>query len=99
LTARADGATLLGRVYQNFTEVATSPDGLLSGAVRRSNPQDVPMLNLFVGVTWQPPRYPNLHLSAGYEYEYWWNVGRLSTAASRAEWSEQGILLRAGFNY
>jgi hypothetical protein len=102
LMVRADGATLLGRVQQDFLEVSTSPGpagGLLTGETRRSNPQDVPMLNVFLGVTWQPPRYPYLHLSAGYEYEYWWNVGRLSTSTSRGEWSEQGILMRAGFNF
>jgi hypothetical protein len=114
LTMRADGATLLGRVQQDFLEIATPslPLGFLTatspmrpagaqqtGETRESNPQDVPMLNVFLGVTWQPPRYPSLHVSVGYEYEYWWNVGRLSTAMSRGEWSEQGILLRAGFNF
>ena len=99
LVARADGATLLGRIQQNFQEVATSPTGLAYGAVRRSESQDVPMLNFFCGVTWQPPRYPYCHLAVGYEYEYWWNVGRNSNTTSRGEWSEQGILLRAGFNF
>jgi hypothetical protein len=102
LTARADAATLLGRVRQDFLEISTTPGpggALLAGETRRSNPQDVPMLDVFLGVTWQPPRYPNLHLCGGYEYEYWWNVGRLSTAASRGEWNSQGILLRAAFNF
>jgi hypothetical protein len=33
-------------------------------------------------------------------YEYWWNVGRESnTLDSRGELSDQGILLRAEFNF
>jgi hypothetical protein len=99
LVARADGATLLGRLQQNFEEVVTSPGGLLFGAVRRSESQDVPTLNFFVGVNWQPPRYPRWSFAAGYEYEYWWNVGRNSNTTSRGELSDQGILLRAAFNY
>jgi hypothetical protein len=100
--ARADGATLLGRVDQDFLEVntTTGPGGPFgTGETRRSNPQSVPMLHVFLGVTWQPPQYPNWRLSAGYEYEYWWNVGRLSTGTSRGEWSEQGFLMSAAFNF
>jgi hypothetical protein len=102
LTLRADGATLLGRVQQDFLEVTTTPGPggtLLAGETRRSNPQDVPMVNVFLGATWQPPAWPSLSFSAGYVYEYWWNVGRISTATSRGELSQQGVLLRAGFNY
>jgi hypothetical protein len=102
LTARADGATLLGRIHQDFLEVSTvsGPSGaLVTGETRRANSQDVPMLRIFLGTTWQPPRYPMVHLSVGYEYEYWWNVARLSNGISRGEWGEHGILLRAAFNY
>jgi hypothetical protein len=102
LTLRADGATLLGRVHQDFLEVSAiaGPAGaLLRGETRESQPQDVPALSIFLGATWQPPARPNLAFSAGYVYEYLWNVGRISTATSRGEWSVQGILLRAGFNY
>ena len=102
LTARADGATLLGRVHQDFLEFSTSPGptgSLLFGETRRSNPQDVPMLNVFAGLTWEPRRYPDLCLSVGYQIEYWWNAGRLSTGASRGEWGDQGIVVRAGLNF
>jgi hypothetical protein len=97
-----DGATLLGRIRQNFFEelASTGPDGLLlTGNTRESVSQDVPIIRTFFGLTWQPPRYPLARLSAGYEYEYWWNAGRNSSTFSRAELSDQGILLRAEFNY
>jgi hypothetical protein len=99
---RADGAILLGRIHQDFLEVSTATGpggGLLTGETRRANPQDVPTLNVFLGVTWQPPQYPCLKLSLGYEYEYWWDVARLSTGASRGELSEQGFVVSAGINF
>ena len=99
---RADGATLLGRVHQDFLEVTTTPGAggtVLAGETRRSNPQTVPTLNIFLGAVWLPPAWPSLSLSAGYSYEYWWNAGRISTSTSRGEWSQQGIVLRAGLNF
>jgi len=102
LVARAEGATLLGRVQQDFLEFSTLPGpggALLIGETRRSNPQSVPTLNVFLGINWQPPRYSALLLSAGYEYEYWWSVGRLSTTTSRGEMSNQGVLLKAEFRF
>lgn len=102
LVARVDGATFLGQTHQRFEEASTltGPGGVqLIGENNRGNPQTVPTLGVFLGVNWQPPHYPNLSLSAGYEYEYWWNAGRLSTTMSRGEWNDQGILLRAGLNF
>jgi hypothetical protein len=99
---RTDAATLLGRVHQHFAEESTltGPGGqLLCGQSTRSNPQSVPEVNAFLGIGWQPPSYPYFNIAVGYEYEYWWNVGRLSTGSSRGEWSEQGISMRAGFNF
>lgn len=97
-----DGATLLGRTVQRYQEVSTTlgPDGLpLVGATKESNPQTVPIVSIFLGVAWQPPRFPRFRGSVGYEYEYWWNVGRISNISPRADMSDQGVLLRAEFNF
>jgi len=102
LVGRVDAATLLGRVNQGFSEESTTPapgGELLSGTTRQSNPQDVPEVNAFLGVGWRPPEYPTMRLELGYQYEYWWNVGRLSTTNSRGEVSDQGVVLRVEFNY
>jgi hypothetical protein len=99
---RVDGATILGRVRQNFFEASTTPGPngqLLAANTRQSVSQDVPILNAFVGFSWQPPSYAYLLLYAGYEYEYWWNIGRNSDTQSRGELSDQGIVLRAEFNF
>jgi hypothetical protein len=98
----ADGATLLGRTVQHYQEVSTTlgPDGLpLVGERKESNPQTIPIVSIFLGLAWQPPRCHSFRFSIGYEYEYWWNVGRISTSTPRGEMSDQGVLLRAEFNY
>jgi hypothetical protein len=104
LVGRIDGAYLLGRTRQVFSEETTTlgPDGQpLAGAVRFGDPTAVPILNLQLGLGWQPPEHPYTHFFLGYEYEYWWNAARLATSAppSRGELSDQGIVLRAEFNF
>jgi hypothetical protein len=98
----ADGATLLGRTVQHYQATSTllGPGGQpLVGLTTESNPQTVPVLSFFSGVAWQPPRFPSLRFSVGYNYEYWWNVGRISTGIPRAEMSDQRVLLRGEFNF
>jgi hypothetical protein len=102
LVCWADGATLLGRTQQHYQEVSTilGPSGLpLLGETRETNPQTIPVLSVFLGLAWQPPRFRHVRFSAGYEYEYWWSVGRISTSTPRGEMSDQGVLLRAEFNF
>jgi hypothetical protein len=96
LIGRADGALHLGRLRQGFSEASTTS---LVGETRTSTTQAVPMLNTQAGIGWNPPAYPQLQLFLGYEYEYWWNVGRDSLTTSRGELSDQGIFLRAQFNF
>ena len=40
-----------------------------------------------------------MHFFLGYQFEYWWNVGRLSTSFARGELEDQGVVLRAEFNF
>jgi hypothetical protein len=102
LVGWVDGATLLGRIRQNFFEESTklgANDQLQTGNTRRSVSQDVPSIRAFFGLSWQPPPCRSVHVSVGYEYEYWWNVGRDSGTTSRGELSDQGVLLRAEINF
>jgi hypothetical protein len=96
LVGRADGALHLGRLRQRFSEASTTS---LVGETRTSSSQAVPMLNTQAGIGWNPPAYPHLQFFLGYEYEYWWNVGRDSRTTSRGEMFDQGIFLRAQFNF
>jgi hypothetical protein len=101
--AGVDVASLIGRVRQGFFETSTTTDvngQFLTGESRNSGSQAVPVINFQVGLNWQPPQLPNLSFFGGYVYEYWWNVGRLSTTPdSRATMKNQGIMVRAAFNY
>jgi hypothetical protein len=97
-----DAATMLGRLRQNLFEASTTlgPGGQpLSGNTRLSVSQDVPMVNTFAGLRWQPPGYTASCLFLGFQYEYWWNVGRNSETTSRGELSDQGLVLRAEINF
>jgi hypothetical protein len=62
------------------------------------------MLSGFLGLDWQPPRYPHVDILLGYTAEYWWNVGRLSdpdiyNGQSAGEVGLHGALLRLEYNY
>jgi hypothetical protein len=102
LVGRIDGASVVGRTSQIFAEDTTTlgPTGQpLAGAVRFGNTQTIPTLNFQVGLGWEPPGSPYTHFFLGYEYEYWWDAARLSTGSSRGEMVNQGLLLRAEFNF
>jgi hypothetical protein len=101
LVGRIDGASVVGRTSQVFAEevIPGATGGPLAGAFRRGNTQTLPTLNFQVGLGWEPPAYPHTHLFLGYEYEYWWDAARLSVSTSRGEMVNQGLLLRAEFNF
>jgi hypothetical protein len=95
LVASVEGASLVGHTRQVFFE-----DTVLGpGQDRLANWQTVPVLNLQVGLGWEPPGLAHSHFFLGYEYEYWWDAGRLSNTFSRGEMSDQGVLFRAEINF
>jgi Legionella pneumophila major outer membrane protein precursor len=100
LVGKADVSTLLGRLRQGFFEEAVGPDGgPVRGETRVSSSQDVPTVTALLGFGWQPPACPNTRFFLGYQYEYWWNVGRLSSTNSRGELGDQGPVLRAEIGF
>jgi hypothetical protein len=102
LVGRVDGWINLGRLDQTFVEQSTILDasGLpLTGRTVEHKVQAVPELDLEAGLRWERPGWHHTYLFAGYQFEYWWNVGRNSDTASRGTVYDQGILLRAEFNF
>jgi hypothetical protein len=102
LVGRLDGATLLGRIRQGFFEQFTILDvnGQFIGAESRlSGSQDVPILNFEAGVAYRPPEMPQTQVFLGYDYEEWWNVGKVSNQGTAAHLGVQGVLLRMTINY
>jgi hypothetical protein len=100
VVARSDIATLFGRIRQGFCEKATArgPDGQpLTGTTNVSSSMTVPTVAGQIGLGWQP--HPDIRFFAGYQAEYWWNVGRLSTSGSRGELAGQGIVLQGEYHF
>ena len=101
LMLTADGSAVVGRNNQGYFERSV---GGAQGAALLANTQTVPALNAFAGLTWQPPEHPRLRATLGYEFDYWWGVGRLSSVGAAlptpdAEMGNQGIVFRVDFNY
>jgi hypothetical protein len=99
---RVDCATVLGRIRQGFFETSTTtgPGGqFLSGETRISGSQDVPLVNVQVGLSWNPPIRPCTQLFLGYNYEHWWNIGKVSNFGTAGELTDQGLLLRLAINF
>lgn len=103
ILARGDIASMLGRINQRVSESAldaTNPIGVSFGQTAVGSSQTTPAISLLFGVDWQPPQWNFIHCSAGYQYEYWFNVGRFSLIPqSRGELQLQGFVGRIEFNY
>jgi hypothetical protein len=98
LFSRLDGAVLVGRIHQGFEETALRGDGtLVGGATLIRESQAVPTLGLQAGLSWVPPASQFCRFTLGYQYQYWWYLGRAED--SRAELSEQGVFLRGEWEF
>jgi hypothetical protein len=90
-----------GRVRQNYFVATTSgTNGLPQAAQESISTSDaVPVLTARLGLNWQPPAYPNIRLFAGYQLDYWWNIGRMGNFTQFGYFFDSGILLRGEWNY
>ncbi len=95
LFAQPDFMVLVGRVQQHYRE-ADSVDGTTVGGsffLRRT--QTVPVFTLRTGLSYTPANLSQWRFMVGYEFEDWWNVGRVPGEASRGSFYTNGIFLRA----
>jgi hypothetical protein len=106
LLGRVEGAVHLGRIRQQFAETNLNDSGApQQGASSFSSSQDVPMLNVQIGLRWQPS--PRFDLFLGYQYEHFWNAGRLNAVpvstnnetGTQGEVYDHGIVLRAALSF
>jgi hypothetical protein len=95
-----------GRLRQNyFASSTTSASGLpQAGQTSVATSVSVPALTARLGLNWQPPAYPNFRLFAGYQLDYWWNVGRIDNLLNdgfptSGYFFDSGIVLRGEWNY
>ncbi len=97
LFARAEGAVVFGSVHQDYEESFTFDDGsVFGGAGTVSGTQTSPMFNVQLGLSWTLPG-THFRLSTGYQYEHWWNIGRLGD--SRGDLWDQGFFFRGELNF
>jgi hypothetical protein len=97
LLCRIDGASVVGRIHQHYTQIA-APDatGASQTVLARFNGSDVvPVMTVQVGFLWRPR--PELDVFLGYQFEKWWEVLRLADRDSRGDFWDQGIVARASF--
>jgi hypothetical protein len=99
---RLDGSGMVGRIGQTYSEsLAPTPDGSRPAfAQTRLNRTDgVPTLAAEVGLTYTVPAWNNSRFLLGYQYETFWEMGRIAETGSRAQVNIQGVFLRAEFNF
>ncbi len=100
ILGRFEVAGMLGRIHQSFSETTSTPgaNGLpVAGYAPYSSSQDVPTINVQVGLRWQPS--PQTELFIGYQYEYFWNAGRLSNIGTMGEVYDHAIVIRASCDF
>ncbi len=93
---RSEGSIYIGRLRQAFYETSTTG---LSASSSIPVSQGVPELAFFAGLRWQPPQWKGAEFYAGYQYEYWWDVGRNNSTTSSGDMAVQGFFVRAGWNF
>jgi hypothetical protein len=93
LFGRIDAAMLGGyNTAQNFVVGTHDPlNGVLSGSASQEQSHFAPSLAVQAGLSWTPTRFPCLHLRGGYQFEQWYNLGRVGN--SRGDLNAQGLFL------
>jgi hypothetical protein len=102
LQGQLDLSIEMGRIRQTFVEKTTTLDANgqpLVGQTLDSGSIGVPIVFTRLGVSWVPPAYPGVQLFLGYQWEYWFDVGDLKKDSTVGAFFDQGLVLRAAWNY
>jgi hypothetical protein len=97
LFGRVEGAGLWGTARQTFRETFVQAPGFTEQRV--VNQTAMPWLNGQVGLSYEVPRWNYSRFMLGYQFEYWWFLGRGDNDLSFGALSIQGLFLRAEFNF
>jgi hypothetical protein len=97
LFGRLNGAGMYGRVHQTFKETFVEPPRFTEQRV--TNGVGTPMLAAQVGLTYDVPRWNHARFLIGYQFEEWWQFGRGDNDLSFGPLYDQGLFLRAEFNF
>jgi hypothetical protein len=94
---RVEGSGLWGRVHQTFTETFLEAPGSTRTSIRSM--VGCPVLASQVGLSYDVPNWNHSRLLIGYQFEMWWQFGRGNNDLSLGTLYDQGLFLRAEFNF
>jgi hypothetical protein len=94
---RIEGSGMYGYAYQTFKEVLAERPGF--NEIRVRTRLGLPILAGEAGLAYDMPLLNHSRFLIGYQYEVWFNAGRGNNDLSFGELSDQGIFLRAEFNF
>jgi hypothetical protein len=98
LFGKFDVSGMYGRIKQVGTEDVVPGDGVTAFNLDRvQTGLGFPTFDFTLGLSYTIPEWNQSRLLLGYHYEVWWLVGRVND--SRATLEEQGLYLRAEFNF
>jgi hypothetical protein len=99
LFGRFDAGLLGGyNTVQNFVVRTTDPqNGTLAGEGNQEQSQFAPSLTAQAGLSWTPAGMPRLCVWGGYQFEQWYNLGRVKD--SRGDLSTHGLFLSGEWNF
>jgi hypothetical protein len=97
LFGRLEGAGMYGRVHQTFKETFVESPGFTQ--IRVTNGVGSPMLATQVGLSYDVPNWNHCRFLIGYQFEMWWQFGRGDNDLSFGTLDDQGLFLRAEFNF
>jgi hypothetical protein len=98
LFGRADFADMLGRIQQRFAERVGDPAAPVGvGTAGQDGNQAVPYFGLQLGASWLSHPSGRYRITAGYQFDQWWNVGKVGD--SRGDVQSHGLFLRSELNF
>jgi hypothetical protein len=94
LFGRLEGAIVFGRLAQRYTETTTAADGTTdAGETRLFVDSQVTTVAFQLGVSWAPRWNPHVHVTAGYLYEHFFDLGTIDVPPS----ARQQLTIQGGF--
>jgi Legionella pneumophila major outer membrane protein precursor len=99
LFTRCDAALVLGyNTAQNFVVAARDPDShILSGSAMQQQTDLSPSVAVQAGLSWSPCWLPGSCLRGGYQFEQWYNLGRV--AASHGNLNAHSLFLNWEYSF
>lgn len=95
LFAQPDLMVLVARVQQQYRESNVVGVSTIAGSDLIRRTRTAPVFTLRAGLSYTPASLPEWRFMVGYEFEDWWNIGRIPESSSRGEFYSNGVFIRA----